>query len=278
MGETAYYQDAFVDLDAKVIPIQERAHQFGDGIYEVIRVYGGRPFTMLEHLQRLEKSANAIDLDLPYSSEEIGAICMDGLERSGLKEAELYIQISRGIHARQHYYPDSPCAVFSMTIKHARIIPDEKRVNGVNVLTVEDDRWKNCYIKSLNLLPNVMAKQKAKRNGCEEAIYHEQGIVKEGSASNLFIFKNGTLSTYPALNGIIHGITRQIVMDIAREKDIKVVEETFTVDQLKQADEVFITSSNMEIMPVRKVDEDHLPTNRPIINELIKAYQRKVLE
>lgn len=278
MQEVAYYHDRFVEMDEKVVPIQERGHQFGDGIYEVIRVYHGVPFYMDEHMKRLEKSAAAIELQLPFSISEIKELCMEGLRRSDMDEAEIYMQITRGIHIRQHHYPDQTSSVFSMTVKGAKIISNKVREEGIKVLTVEDDRWKKCYIKSLNLLPNAMAKQKAITNGCQEAVYHDNGIVKEGCSSNLFIVKNGVLSTYPALDGILHGITRQIVMDIAREKNIKVVEETFTVDELKQADEAFVTSTNMEIVPLKQVDEDLLPTQRPISNDLVKAYQRKVLE
>jgi len=274
VGEIAYYQDSFIDLDAKVVPIQERAHQFGDGIYEVIRVYGGRPFMLVEHLQRLEKSAAAIELKLPYSLREIETICLQGLERIDFLEAEIYIQISRGIHSRQHYYPDSDCAVFAMTVKHARVISEEKRENGVNVLTTDDERWKNCYIKSLNLLPNVMAKQKAKKNGCEEAIFHEDGTVKEGSASNLFAVKSGKLYTYPALKGILHGITRRVVLDLAEELDIPVEETPFTIDFLYNADEVFLTSTSMDIMPVRQVDDAVMPVKRPYSEKLIKQFQK----
>ncbi|WP_280769797.1 aminotransferase class IV [Salipaludibacillus daqingensis] len=274
MAEIAYYQDTFVDLDAKVVPIQERAHQFGDGIYEVIRVYDGRPFMLDEHLQRLEMSADAIELDLPYTTEEIKDICLDGLEKSELLEAEIYLQISRGIHARQHFYPDSPCAVFAMTVKQAKIIPEEKRQNGVNVMTLEDERWKNCYIKSLNLLPNVMAKQKAKRNRCEEAIFVEEGKVKEGSSSNLFAVKNGTLYTYPALKGILHGITRRVVLDLAKKLPMSVEEAPFTLDFLKNADEVFITSTSMDIMPVRQVDDTVLESERPYTAKLIEQFHK----
>ncbi|RKL65937.1 amino acid aminotransferase [Salipaludibacillus neizhouensis] len=278
MQEIAFYNDQFVDMNEKVVPIQERGHQFGDGIYEVIRVYHGVPFYLDAHMQRLKKSAAAIELQLPFSVAEIKELCMEGLRRSDMEEAEIYMQITRGIHSRQHHYPDQANSVFSMTVRRAKIISSQVRTEGINVLTVEDDRWKKCYIKSLNLLPNVMAKQKAITNGCQEAVYHDNGIVKEGCSSNLFIVKNGVLATYPALDGILHGITRQIVMELAKERNIKVVEKTFTLDDLKQADEAFVTSTNMEIVPLKQVDEDILPTERPISNQLIKAYQRKVLE
>lgn len=273
MPEIAFYNDSFVDINAKVVPIQERAHQFGDGIYEVIRVYNGRFFYMDEHLQRLQKSADAIELQLPYTLNEIENLCLEGLERSTLKEAEIYIQISRGIYTRQHHFPEPSCAVFTMTIKNARVIPENKRQNGMKVLTTEDDRWKNCYIKSLNLLPNVIAKQKAKVNGFDEAVFHDEGIVKEGCSTNVFVVKNGILHTYPALKGILHGITRSIVLKLASETGIEVVEEPFDMNFLYEADEVFITSTSMEVMPVCQVDDIEFSTVRPVTHKLIEKFQ-----
>ncbi|PYZ93651.1 amino acid aminotransferase [Salipaludibacillus keqinensis] len=274
MPEIAYYKDAFVDMDEKVVPIQERAHQFGDGIYEVIRVYNGKPFFMKEHLTRLQKSADAIELQLPYSMKEIESLCDEGLKRSGLADAEIYMQISRGIHPRQHFYPDPACSVFTMTVKQAKVIPEDLRKQGVKVMTTEDVRWKNCYIKSLNLLPNVMAKQKAKVNDCEEAIFHEDGIVKEGCSTNVFVIKDEKLYTYPALKGILHGITRQIILDLAADLEIEAVEEPFDVNFLYDADEAFISSTNMEIMPIRQVDDAKLPSNRPLTVKLIEQFQK----
>lgn len=279
MQEVAYYYDRFVEMDEKVVPIQERGHQFGDGIYEVIRVYHGVPFYMEEHMQRLKKSADAIELELPFDMDKIKELCMEGLRRSEMEDAEIYMQVTRGIHIRQHHYPEQNNSVFSMTVKNAKIIPSDIRNEGVKVMTLEDDRWKNCYIKSLNLLPNAMAKQKAIMNDCLEAVYHDdEGNVKEGCSSNLFIVKNGVLSTYPALNGILHGITRQIVIDLASVENITVREETFTVEQLKKADEAFLTSTNIEILPVKQVDDAILPADRPVSNKLVANFQRLIVE
>ncbi|MCD8509337.1 MAG: aminotransferase class IV [Bacillus sp. (in: Bacteria)] len=157
MGELAFYNDRFVDINENVVPIQERAHQFGDGVYEVVRVYGGKEFLLDEHLERFEKSADAIDLKFPFSLEKMKEIILEGLSRSGIEDAEIYFQLTRGISPRQHHYPDCP-AVFSMTVKNARAKLDKKR--GGKAITLEDERWLNCYIKSLNLLPNIMANRR----------------------------------------------------------------------------------------------------------------------
>ncbi|MFC3885217.1 aminotransferase class IV [Bacillus songklensis] len=270
--EVAYYGGAFIDIHEKVIPIQERGHQFGDGVYEVIRVYDGHPFMMEEHLDRLEMSANEILLKMPLTRTEIKEIAAEGLQRAGIKEAEIYIQVTRGIAARNHLFPDVP-AQFAMTIRQAKQFSPEKRQHGVSVTLLEDERWANCFIKSLNLLPNVIAKQKAVTNGHEEAVLVRQGFVTEGSSSNVFAIKDGILYTTPATKRILHGITRSAVIACAEKLGIPVVEKEMDVDFFTSADEAFFTSTSVEIMPIAKVDEKVLPADRPITNKLHKAYQ-----
>ncbi|MCR6095649.1 D-amino acid aminotransferase [Salipaludibacillus agaradhaerens] len=274
MAEIAFYKDSFIAIDAEVVPIQDRAHQFGDGIYEVIRVYNGKPFYLEAHLERLGNSAAAIQLSLPYTLDEIADICHEAVARSAIDEAEIYLQISRGIHSRQHHFPEPTSPVLALTVKEARLVSFKKRMEGLRVLTTEDDRWKNCYIKSLNLLPNVLAKQKAKEHGCDEAIYHENDTVKEGSSSNIFVVKKGLLFTYPPLKGILHGVTRKIVLNLAGELDIETKEEPFSLDFLYEADEVFLSSTSLEIMPVKQVDNQLLPTERPITAKLQELFQK----
>jgi len=275
MPEIAYYQDRFVEIDEPVIPIQERGHQFGDGIYEVIRVYEGRPFTMAEHMERLEKSAAAIRMELPYSPEEIERLSLEALKRSGITEAEIYLQVTRGIYKRQHQFPVPGASALSIVVKNARVVPEEKRKSGVPVITTDDVRWKLCHIKSLNLLPNVMAKQEALEAGAHEALFVDDGIVKEGSSSNVFLVKDGTVKTYPATNSILHGITRRVAIDCARENDVTLKEEAFTLDELLEADEAFITSTTMEILSISSIDGRNLPDERPVTEKLFQAFQHK---
>ncbi|MFD1738378.1 D-amino-acid transaminase [Bacillus salitolerans] len=271
--EVAYYQDRFLSsTDELAIPIQERGHQFGDGIYEVVRVYNQKPFMMEDHLKRFERSADAIMLQLPYSREEMKAIILDGIQRSGLDNVDVYFQVTRGIAPRIHLFPDTP-AVFSMIIRPARELAPEKKQNGVPVLMLEDERWANCYIKSLNLLPNVLAKQHAFKNGCEEAILVKDGFVTEGSSSNLFVVKDEILYTTPATKGILHGITRKAVLQLANTLKIQVKEEHFSPSFLKAADEAFITSTTAEILPINKVDDVLLPTDHTVTKQLQQAFQ-----
>ncbi|WP_456278710.1 D-amino-acid transaminase [Bacillus sp. AK128] len=271
--EIAYYKDQFLtEVNEGVIPIQERGHQFGDGIYEVVRVYNEKPFMLEEHLDRFEKSAEAISMTLPYSREELKEIISEGINRSQEKNVDVYFQVTRGIAPRLHLYPDTP-AVYSMVIKPSKQLDETKKKNGVAVLVMDDERWANCYIKSLNLLPNVMAKQAAVNKGCEEAILVRDGYVTEGSSSNLFVIKDGALYTTPATRHILHGITRKAVFQLAEQLNLPIHEEHFTVEFLQNADEAFITSTTSEVLPINKVDDQSLPTHFNITHQLQDAFK-----
>ncbi|MFD2169270.1 D-amino-acid transaminase [Tumebacillus lipolyticus] len=252
----------WIPVEQAVLPIDERGHNFGDGVYEVIRVYQGVPFKMREHLERLLKSAEAILLKLPYTIEELEALIAEGLAKTELQEAAVYMQITRGIATRVHLFPDVPAST-TMTIRPAADIPSNVREAGINVTLVEDERWKNCYIKSLNLLPNVIAKQKAKDQGFYEAVFVRDGIVLEGSSCNIFLVKDGVLITPPANRFILHGITRATLLDIASSLQIPVEEKEFGPDLLLSADEAFLTSTSMEVMPIIAVDNQPIGTGKP---------------
>ncbi|SES04050.1 aminotransferase class IV [Salisediminibacterium halotolerans] len=276
MPETAYYEDRFVEPGARVVPLEDRGHQFGDGIYEVIRVYNGVPFLLDEHLARLLVSADAIDLELPYSIAEIRAICEKSLERAQLPDAEIYIQVTRGSSPRAHAFPENVRGILMVAVKHARTVSEEKRQSGVPVMSIEENRWKFCYIKSLNLLPNVLAKEKAKNYQCHEAVYVDEGIVKEGSSSNIFAVKDGVMYTYPPEPSILHGISRQFVIDLALRLGMEVKEEKKSLSFFKSADELFLTSTTMEILAVSSFDDTDYSERRPITRKLAAEFRAEV--
>ncbi len=250
----AYARGRFVGLDEAVIPVEDRAHQFGDGIYEVIRVYHGYPFLLEEHLARFERSAAAIGLKLERPMDELRELVFTAIERAGLPQAQVYFQLSRGIVKREHGYPAVP-GHLSMTV---RPVVDERfhavRENGQRVIFAEDIRWKYCYIKSLNLLPNVMVKQRALDAGVNDAIFVANGVVTEGTSSNVGIVSTGMLVTHPADERILHGVTRGKVLALAQQHGIPVREEKFSPADLLKADEVFMMSSVTELVPVVEVN------------------------
>lgn len=275
--ELGYVNGKFVSLDEKVIPIDERGHQFGDGVYEVIRFYGGKPFMLAEHLERLMKSAKAIRLPVTQSADDFRQIISTAVEKSGLSDCYVYLQITRGIAKRNHLFPDVPVSV-TMTVREATPLAAEVREKGVSAITREDERWANCYIKSLNLLPNILAKQEAHDAGAFEAILIRDGVVTEGSSSNVFIVKNGTVITPPLSKHILAGITRMAILNILKETGIPYEEKNFSEKELLGADEVFITSTTSEVLPVVSINGLPVGSGKPgeLTKWIYKEFQKRI--
>ncbi len=255
-------QDQLMEQSKLHIEMEDRGYQFGDGIYEVIRIYDGHFFGMDEHLVRLQRSANEIQMQLPFSLDMLKERLVELAAANSLKDGQVYLQITRGVAERTHHFPDHASGVLVAYTKEAPR-PLNKMQDGISVITTEDIRWLRCDIKSLNLLGNVLSKQKAKDAGCDEAILIRDGIVTEGSSSNVFIVKNNELYTHPANNYILNGITRNVLIEISGQSDINVNEKTFTKDELMNADEVIITSTTMEVSPVVIIDGKQVGDGKP---------------
>jgi D-alanine transaminase len=270
-----YINGKFVSLEDLVIPIDERGHQFGDGVYEVIRVYSGKPFMLEEHIDRLMISCQAIRLPLTLNKDDFKELIMKAIEKSQLKDCNVYLQITRGISTRQHLFPDVPVSI-SMTVRPASPISQEVREKGQMAIFHDDERWANCYIKSLNLLPNILAKQTAYEAGCFEAILVRDGFVTEGTSSNVFIVKDGKIYSTPLTKHILHGITRMAVKKCAERLKLEFIEKHFTQEELLAADEVFITSTTSEVMPIVKVNDQPISDGKP--GEISKRLHQQFLE
>ncbi|WXB93041.1 D-amino-acid transaminase [Bacillus sp. FJAT-52991] len=272
----AYFNGKIVEVKEPVIPIDERGHQFGDGVYEVIRFYNKKPFMMKEHLERLYASAKVIKLAIGSELAELEKAMLELVEKSGLEDASLYIQVTRGVAPRNHLFPQCPASI-SMTVKPSRPISEAVRQQGVKVLLLEDERWKNCYIKSLNLLPNVLAKQEAYEQNCFEAVLVRDGFITEGSSSNFFIVKDGSIQTAPLTNYILPGITRIAVKAIAEQLSIPFIEKSFSPEELFAADEAFLTSTNCEVLAVTVANNCLIGNGQPggISKKLFAQLQEK---
>lgn len=251
--KVSYYNGEFVNDDEMAIDYKDRAVYFGDGVYEVIRIYDGEFFTLDEHVSRLVNSAREIDIE-PIDKDEVLKVLYGIKEKNNIDNGALYIQVTRGIAVRNHSYPENVQPVIMAYLDEA-VRPFSQQESGVNVITSLDYRWLKCHIKSLNLLANVMEKQRAVNAGAKETILHRDGEVTEGSSTNAFIIKDDVLKTHPADNLILNGITRQVVLKVAEEAGVEVAEEVFTVDDLYEADEAFFTSTTQEITPIIKVDD-----------------------
>ncbi|WP_343076282.1 D-amino-acid transaminase [Pullulanibacillus sp. KACC 23026] len=248
--------DQFLKREDAVVDVEDRGYQFGDGVYEVIRVYDGKLFEMDAHMRRLERSLSAIRIPFKTPIPELEHQLLELCRLNQLENGMIYMQITRGTSERTHAFPKNAEPVLVAYTKSLER-PIKEIQEGVKVCLTEDIRWLRCSIKSLNLLPNSLAKQEAVEKGCQEAVLHRGDTVTEGSSSNIFIVKGKTLFTHPANNLILNGITRLWVIRNAVSLGFTVVEKHFTKDNLLQADEAFITSTIQEIMPVIKV-EDHL--------------------
>ncbi len=256
MDMSLYFIDGqFTKQDEVKISIDDRGYYFGDGVYEVIKVYDGELFTADEHIERLFASAEKIQLTIPYDRAGVMGIARRLIVDNELVNGHIYMQVTRGASPRQHHFPTPtvPAILTAYTMTGER--PLAAMEKGVAVKSVEDIRWLRCDIKSLNLLGSVLAKEEAKAGGYEEAILHRDGTVTEGSSTNMFGIKDGIVRTHPVTNLILEGITRQVVLQICDELNIPVEEKPFTLEEAFEMDEMFYTSTTAEVMPIARVDD-----------------------
>jgi D-alanine transaminase len=263
MPDIGYVNGRFSLLADAVVSVEDRGFQFGDGVYEVIRTYGNRPFHLDAHLIRLEKSASALSLGVPLSRNELGALVQETVERAGYKESKIYIQVTRGAAPRDHQFPEQATPTLVITVREMRTVADSVRRQGVEAITIDDMRWGRCDIKSVNLLGNVLARQQAKEAGVFEALFMRQSKALEGSVSNLFVIHNGELLTAPEGKHILSGVTRSLVLSLARDAEVAVREQAPSRDSLYSASEVFLSGTTIEVLPVTRVDGRMIGSGAP---------------
>lgn len=261
--EKVLWNDQITGREEVKINMEDRGYQFGDGIYEVVKIYGGDVFTATEHIDRFYASAEKIGMVLPYTKDVLHHLIHQLIEANELKDGIVYFQATRGYSPRNHAFPNPEveAVLTGYTRESARPVNELK--TGVAVCLVEDIRWLRCDIKSLNLLGNVMAKQQAVEKGCFEAVQYRGDIISEGSSSNAYGIKDGVLYTHPATNLILNGITRQVILDCCEEIGLPVKEQAFTVEQAFSMDEFIISSTGMEVMPVIRIDDKQVGDGTP---------------
>lgn len=275
MPEVVYVNGEYTDFAHAKVSIDDRGFVFGDGVYEVVRIYPKTgPFEMKAHMQRLVNSCAGIEIDMPWSPAEIEEICYNCVNRSEQRDGIVYIEITRGTAPRAHLYPTSArptLVVYTKPIKGHGDLKDK----GVPCVTIPDDRWAHCNWKTVNLLPNIMGKQKAHNAGAWEGIFvRENGIVTEGTSSNLMIVTGGVVLTHPADNRILSGITRGVILNLCQEKGIKAKEDRFTEEVLLTADEAFLCGTTTEIMPIMKINDKVIGNGKPgpVTKQIQAAY------
>lgn len=265
-----------IDAEKAKVSIMDRGYVFGDGVYEVIRFYNGVLFKLEEHLERFKRSVHEIEIDYEFDMDLLKSEMDYLIKKSGYKSGYIYAQMTRGVGKRDHVYIDKelsePQYIVYVVKEEER--PLEIMEKGIRVLLTEDIRWLRCDIKSLNLLGSVIAKNDAVKRGAKEAVLHRNGYITEGSATNVFVVKEGVLYTHPANNLILNGITRLTIIDIAKELGISVVETPFIVEFFKTADEAFTSASVSEISPIKEYIE--VVNNAEIIRKIGKGERGEV--
>ncbi len=259
--------------------VEDRGFQFADGVYEVIRLYDGRPFTLREHLARLERSAAGIALPMPMDGAKLTAEVQRLLARVGLRgDGMIYLQLTRGEAPRNHLFPADPTSTLLFYTRGLPRLPDPGQAEGIKLVSVTDERWKRCWVKAIALLPNVLAKNQAAAAGAEEAVFVDEGVVSECSASNFFAVSRGVLLTHPVGNKVLPGITRDVLLAAAKPLGIEVRERPIGVDEARAAEEIFITSTTREVSWAREWDGQTVGNGRcgPVTLALHRALRQRV--
>lgn len=252
MDNIAYYNGRIGPIEEMRVPMNERACYFGDGVYDATCAVNGVPMAFDDHIDRIYRSAKLIDIDIPMEKAEMKRVLLDLVSRVDSRVNMLYWQVTRGVGMRGHSYrfagdkPSLWAFVKPVTMRDP--------YGEYKCITLEDTRFLHCNIKTINLLPSVIANQRAEEAGCDEAILHRGPRVTECSHSNVHILRNGKLQTAPCDNLILPGITRKHILAICREKGIEVIEQPFTVDEMMTADEIFFSSSSALTSRVTVID------------------------
>ena len=264
MSRIAYVNGRYVPLASASVNVEDRGYQFSDGVYEVCEIKGGRLVDERRHMERLQRSLTELRIAMPMTPKALGVVLHEVVRRNRVRWGIVYLQITRGVARRDHAFPPPGTAPsIVVTARNLNFDSAEKlAAEGVAVVTVPDNRWARVDIKSVALLPNVLAKQAAREQGAREAWFVDaEGRVTEGSSSNAWIVtRDGKVVTRQADHAILRGITRTVVLDVMKAQGLKLEERPFTVEEALAAREAFLTSASQIVIPVVRID------GRPIGN------------
>ena len=264
MPELAYLNGTFCPIAQAKVSIEDRGFQFADGVYEVIAFHGQRPVMLDAHLERLANSGRGIDLAVDPAQLKLRLIIEEGVRRAGFERTMVYVQLTRGAAPRDHAHPRRCDLTVVMTFKPMPAVEADTRARGLSVMTVSDFRWTRCDIKSIALLPNIMAKNEALARGYDDAVFiGPNGDVREATAANLFIIKSGHLLTRAQDRTILPGITRRLVLGCAKQIELPTRETCIVSQDLASADEAFLCSTGVDILSVVRVDDRPIGDGHP---------------
>ncbi|WP_428030199.1 D-amino-acid transaminase [Ancylobacter sp.] len=267
MSRIAYVNGAYLPHAGAGVHVEDRGYQFADGVYEVCEVRGGHMVDQRRHMERLVRSLNEIRIRLPMPLAALGVVLRETIRRNRVRDGLVYLQVTRGVARRDHYFPD-PATPPSIVVTARALDPakgEAQAAQGIAVITVPENRWERVDIKTIGLLPNVLAKEAAKQAGAREAWFVDAaGNITEGGSTNAWIVTDdGRLVTRPAESGILRGITRTVMLEVAETLQLRVDERPFTVEEAKAAREAFVTSATNFATPVVRIDGHPVGDGRP---------------
>ena len=254
MTDVLFFNGRWTTTDERVLGVEDRGFQFGDAVYEVFKFLQKRPILAIDHFRRLDRGLREIEIRNPWNEPGFLRTVDALLERTSFPDGIVYVQVSRGEGERAHFYPDNMAPTALMYSRKFRFPDATKKERGIRLITTRDLRWKQCQVKSVNLLANAIAKKRAQRSAADEALLLDDGEVREGASSSFFVVKGGRLITHPLDEHILPGVVRDRVIGLAIASKIRVDERPLRETELFQLDEAFITSTTMGVMPVAEID------------------------
>lgn len=260
---SVYLNGEFMPLAEAKIPVLDRGFVFGDGVYELVPVYSGQPFRLDHHLRRLQASLDAIRLANPHGIEAWRSLIRQLIGLQDFHDQSIYIQVTRGVAPRDHAFPKGVPPTVFMYAQPLVTASAEQKQAGVCAVTAVDNRWQRCNIKATSLLANILLRQQAVDAGCAETVLLRDGFLTEGSASNIFVVKNNVLMAPPPSSLMLTGITYDVVFELAAANGIAHQVRAISEDEVRNADELWMTSSTKEVMAIVKLDGVVIGTGMP---------------
>lgn len=274
-SQLVYLNGEYLPLDEAKVSVLDRGFIFGDGVYEVIPAYGGKTLRFEHHMQRLQNSLDAVRINNPLSNQQWQTIIDKLISAKGSQDQYVYLHITRGVASRDHRFPDETIpTVFVMSSVLHTIDPGLLK-QGVHAVTLDDIRWQYCNIKAIALLPNILLRQQAVDKGAVEAVLIRDGNMTEGAASNVFVVSNGVIKTPPKDQKLLPGITRDLVVELAKKYNMPIEETAISESEFLSADEIWLTSSTKEVLAVTKINEQKVGSGSPgpIWKDMYQKYQ-----
>lgn len=277
-----YLNGRFMPIEEAMVPVLDRGFIFGDGVYEVMPVYSRHPFRLVEHLRRLHNSLDAIGLKNPHSDAEWSKLIVALIAHNAGEDQYIYLHITRGVAKRDHAFPKVVTPTVFMMSSPLPSPPPALKASGVTAITTQDNRWLRCDIKSISLLPNVLLRQQAVEAGTMEALLLRDGFLIEGAASNIFVVSQNVLLAPPKNHLMLPGITYDLVLELAAANGIETLVGPIAEATVRAADEIWLTSSTCEVLPITLVDGQPVGNGLPgplfkRMDALYQAYKADVM-